>query len=61
MDRTALGLRGCALAVAHRDYAEGPAGYTVGPVAQRAAVWLKRLMPYAVVEYGMRRYYGLAG
>jgi NAD(P)-dependent dehydrogenase (short-subunit alcohol dehydrogenase family) len=33
--------------------------YTTGPVSQRAAVWLKRLMPYAVVEYGMRRYYGL--
>lgn len=33
--------------------------YTVGPVAQRAAVWLKRLLPYAVLEFGMRRYYGL--
>lgn len=33
--------------------------YTVGPAIQRAAVWLKRLPPYAVVEAGMRRYYGL--
>ncbi len=32
--------------------------YTVGPVAQSAAVWIKRLMPYAVLEYGMRRHYG---
>lgn len=32
--------------------------YTVGPVMQRAAVWLKRLMPYAVVERAMRSYYG---
>ncbi|MEO8126836.1 MAG: SDR family NAD(P)-dependent oxidoreductase [Bryobacteraceae bacterium] len=31
--------------------------YTVGPVMQRAAVWLKRLMPYAVVEKAMRNYY----
>ena len=31
--------------------------YTVGPVMQRAAVWLKRLMPYAVVEKAMRLYY----
>ncbi|HZT30028.1 MAG TPA: SDR family NAD(P)-dependent oxidoreductase [Bryobacteraceae bacterium] len=33
--------------------------YTTGPPAQRAAVWLKRLMPYTLLEYGMRRYYGL--
>jgi NAD(P)-dependent dehydrogenase (short-subunit alcohol dehydrogenase family) len=33
--------------------------YTVGPGAQRAAVWLKRLLPYSVVEYGVRTYYGL--
>jgi NAD(P)-dependent dehydrogenase (short-subunit alcohol dehydrogenase family) len=33
--------------------------HTVGPAAQRAAVWLKRLLPYSVVEYGMRTYYGL--
>ncbi len=32
--------------------------YTVGPVMQRAAVWLKRLMPYALVERAMRVYYG---
>lgn len=31
--------------------------YTVGPVMQRAAVWLKRLMPYSVVEKAMRHYY----
>ncbi len=31
--------------------------YTVGPVLQRAAVWLKRMMPYAVVEKAMRHYY----
>jgi NAD(P)-dependent dehydrogenase (short-subunit alcohol dehydrogenase family) len=33
--------------------------YTIGPGMQRAAVWLKRLMPYSVVEYSMRTYYGL--
>ena len=33
--------------------------YTVGPSVQRAAVWMKRVLPYAVLEYGMRRYYGL--
>ncbi len=33
--------------------------YTVGPAIQRAAVFMKRLLPYAVLEYGMRRYYGL--
>ncbi len=31
--------------------------YTVGPAAQRAAVWLKRSMPYAVMEKIMRDYY----
>jgi NAD(P)-dependent dehydrogenase (short-subunit alcohol dehydrogenase family) len=31
--------------------------YTVGPAAERAAVWLKRLMPYAVVEKVMNAYY----
>ena len=31
--------------------------YTTGPAAQRAAVWIKRLLPNAVLEYGMRRYY----
>jgi hypothetical protein len=35
--------------------------YTVGPVVQRVAVWLKRLFPNAAMEYGMRRYYGLEG
>ena len=33
--------------------------YTVGPTTQRAAVWMKRLLPNALLEYGMRRYYGL--
>jgi len=33
--------------------------YTVGPVLQRAAVWLKRLLPNAALEYGMRKYYRL--
>jgi NAD(P)-dependent dehydrogenase (short-subunit alcohol dehydrogenase family) len=33
--------------------------YTVGPAIERAAVFLKRLLPYAVMEFGMRRYYGL--
>jgi NAD(P)-dependent dehydrogenase (short-subunit alcohol dehydrogenase family) len=33
--------------------------YTVGPATQRAAVWMKRLLPYSLMEYGMRRYYGL--
>ncbi len=31
--------------------------YTVGPAPERAAVWLKRLMPYSVVEKVMSRYY----
>jgi NAD(P)-dependent dehydrogenase (short-subunit alcohol dehydrogenase family) len=31
--------------------------YTVGPAPQRAAVWMKRLMPYAVVGKAMDRYY----
>src|ERR1700722_13468492 len=35
--------------------------YTIGPAAQRAAVWLKRLPPYSLVEYVMRTYYGLGG
>ncbi len=33
--------------------------YTVGPLSERAAVWLKRFAPYVAVEYGMRWYYGL--
>ncbi len=31
--------------------------YTVGPAPQRAAIWLKRLMPYALVEKVMDFYY----
>ena len=31
--------------------------YTVGPASERAAVWLKRLMPYAVVERVIGSYY----
>jgi NAD(P)-dependent dehydrogenase (short-subunit alcohol dehydrogenase family) len=31
--------------------------YTVGPAPQRAAVWVKRLLPYAVVEKMMSFYY----
>jgi NAD(P)-dependent dehydrogenase (short-subunit alcohol dehydrogenase family) len=31
--------------------------YTTGPGAQRAAVWLKRAMPYAVIEKMMQAYY----
>lgn len=33
--------------------------YTVGPAVQCVAVWLKRLLPNGMLEYGMRRYYGL--
>jgi NAD(P)-dependent dehydrogenase (short-subunit alcohol dehydrogenase family) len=35
--------------------------YTIGPVMQRAAVWLKRLAPNSVSEYSMRSYYGIGG
>jgi hypothetical protein len=35
--------------------------HTIGPPAQRAAVWMKRLLPNAVLEYGMRTYYRLGG
>lgn len=35
--------------------------YTIGPAPQRAAVWLKRLLPYSILEYAMRTYYGLGG
>ena len=31
--------------------------YTAGPALQRAAIWLKRVMPYAVMERAMRLYY----
>ena len=34
-----------------------PLRHTVGPAAQRAAVWIKRTMPYAVMEKIMRDYY----
>jgi NAD(P)-dependent dehydrogenase (short-subunit alcohol dehydrogenase family) len=33
--------------------------HTIGPIPQRAAVWLKRLSPNSLVEYAMRTYYGL--
>jgi NAD(P)-dependent dehydrogenase (short-subunit alcohol dehydrogenase family) len=33
--------------------------YTTGPLPQRAAVWLKRLLPNAALESGMRWYYDL--
>jgi NAD(P)-dependent dehydrogenase (short-subunit alcohol dehydrogenase family) len=33
--------------------------YTIGPAPQRAAVWLRRLLPHSITEYGMRTYYGL--
>jgi NAD(P)-dependent dehydrogenase (short-subunit alcohol dehydrogenase family) len=33
--------------------------YTCGPPVQRAADWLKRLLPNSVLEYGMRKYYCL--
>jgi NAD(P)-dependent dehydrogenase (short-subunit alcohol dehydrogenase family) len=33
--------------------------YTVGPGAQRVSVWLKRLLPNSLMEYGVRRYFGL--
>src|ERR1041385_2571424 len=39
--------------------AKPPLRYTTGPTVQRAAVWLKRMAPYAAVEYGMGKYYGL--
>lgn len=31
--------------------------YTVGPAAQRAAIWIKRIMPYAVMQKIMQDYY----
>lgn len=33
--------------------------YTTGPAVQRAAVWLKRLLPYGLIEFGVRKYYRL--
>jgi NAD(P)-dependent dehydrogenase (short-subunit alcohol dehydrogenase family) len=35
--------------------------YTIAPAVQRGVVWLKRLMPYSIVEYALRTYYGLGG
>jgi NAD(P)-dependent dehydrogenase (short-subunit alcohol dehydrogenase family) len=35
--------------------------YTIGPATQRAAVWLKRFLPYSITEYSMRTYFGLGG
>jgi NAD(P)-dependent dehydrogenase (short-subunit alcohol dehydrogenase family) len=35
--------------------------YTIGPATQRAAVWLKRFLPYSVTEYSLRTYFGLGG
>ena len=33
--------------------------YTVGPASQRASAWLKRLLPNGLMEYGVRRHFGL--
>jgi NAD(P)-dependent dehydrogenase (short-subunit alcohol dehydrogenase family) len=33
--------------------------YAIGPAPQLAAVWLKRLLPNGLVEFGMRSYYGV--
>lgn len=33
--------------------------YTAGPTLQRAAIWLKRLFPYALIETILKVYYGL--
>lgn len=33
--------------------------YTVGKLEQRSAVWVKRLLPYSILERAMRRYYRL--
>jgi hypothetical protein len=35
--------------------------YTVGAPVERGAVWLKRLLPYSMLEYAMSTYYGLGG
>ena len=34
--------------------------YTAGPIPERTAIWLKRLMPYSVVEKVMDFYYSRA-
>ncbi len=31
--------------------------YTVGPISQRAAVWLKRIAPYSLIEKALKLYY----
>lgn len=31
--------------------------YTVGKIDQRGAAWMKRLLPYSIIERGIRRYY----
>ena len=33
--------------------------YTIGPFAERAAIWLKRLGPAAAVEKAMKSYYSV--
>jgi NAD(P)-dependent dehydrogenase (short-subunit alcohol dehydrogenase family) len=33
--------------------------HTIGPAAQRAAVWLKRLAPNSILEHSLRAYYGV--
>jgi NAD(P)-dependent dehydrogenase (short-subunit alcohol dehydrogenase family) len=33
--------------------------YTAGKNDQRAAAWMKRLLPYSIIERGIRRYYRL--
>lgn len=33
--------------------------YTTGAIGQRAAVWLKRFLPYSLIEHGLRSYYHL--
>lgn len=33
--------------------------YTTGKLEQRGAVWVKRLLPYSILERAMRRYYHL--
>jgi NAD(P)-dependent dehydrogenase (short-subunit alcohol dehydrogenase family) len=35
--------------------------YVIGPAPQRGAVWLKRLLPYSILEYSLRTYYNLGG
>jgi NAD(P)-dependent dehydrogenase (short-subunit alcohol dehydrogenase family) len=35
--------------------------YAVGAPVELGAVWLKRLLPYSLVEYAMSTYYGIGG